>query len=981
MDTEFGVNITANAAGVTPGVQQAESKLGGLRGILEQLNAGFASLASRMSGSMSEGVSSTRAMENAMDDLGDKTRRETANLKEMANSAHGGVEAFGSMKSMLMGVAASAVAALSIDAVARWAAGFADAAEKTDQLAQQFGMATSQVRQLDAVALTTGISIETMTKAMGLLDKKIFSAGEEGSKTSVLLKQMGLSAADAGDQMKILETVADKFAAMEDGPKKAALAMELFGKAGREMIPILNMGAKGIADLTEQARSYGLANSDLAESAQAKGAALDNILDENALAIAGLNNVMADAFLPVIGSVVTSMSAMTKALIDSYTEGGIVAVIFREITLVVEEVGAVIDALIGVFQALWSAVVDIVTAIVTDIADAFGVKTPGYMDASKIALNLFKDAFVILKDVLVITILIIKGGIVSLIDILVTLGKIAWDAFTLNWGAIQADWDRGLATIKGHALKTAGEIKTAYADLAQTMGAAMRGEGPKAAGGGGAPTVRSGGYEPPTTAGGGGGKGGAKAETRMSGWEEKLAEQRLAQSRMSEQQGTFQELSKQSEADYWKSILERTDLTHAEKLAVEKKYLGLRLEIRREEFTVHMAGLAAELEAVRGNEDARLRIAQQMLAETSEKYGAESKQADAARARVVQIERDKQRQIEQIQLEATKAHVALMEDAVAADEAAAQHRVDMGLDTDAELLRQEIGFENRRFQIRSQALQQLRTLVDPSRDPVRYAQLSAQIEDLERAHQARVTGIVRQQELQRTSVQRTAINGISSSWASSISRLLTLQQGFGETVKSLYMGLVNIIGGALSSIIEKWLQQQIVAFAVKHGLMAAENVASVTSNAAVAGAAAFASIAAIPIVGPGLAPAAAAAAFAGAMSFAPIASAAGGWDRVPMDGAMSMLHLDEMVLPASIASPLRSMLSDWETGPTGGASRASSGAPQPGSGQAPSEAGEKMGDVHIHLAAMDTKSGAKWLMDNRGALAASVRRAYQDGHR
>ncbi|MBB6254099.1 hypothetical protein [Nitrospirillum iridis] len=81
--------------------------------------------------------------------------------------------------------------------------------------------------------------------------------------------------------------------------------------------------------------------------------------------------------------------------------------------------------------------------------------------------------------------------------------------------------------------------------------------------------------------------------------------------------------------------------------------------------------------------------------------------------------------------------------------------------------------------------------------------------------------------------------------------------------------------------------------------------------APVAAAATFASISAIPVVGPGMAPAAAAEAQAtvmGMMAAVPFFSAAGGWGQVPADGVVGELHKDEMVLPASIATPLRSAI-------------------------------------------------------------------------
>jgi hypothetical protein len=75
----------------------------------------------------------------------------------------------------------------------------------------------------------------------------------------------------------------------------------------------------------------------------------------------------------------------------------------------------------------------------------------------------------------------------------------------------------------------------------------------------------------------------------------------------------------------------------------------------------------------------------------------------------------------------------------------------------------------------------------------------------------------------------------------------------------------------------------------------------------VAAAAAFSAYIGIPIVGPGLAAAAAAGAEAAEAPFIAQASAAGGFD-VGESNVMTMLHPREMVLPADIAGGLRNMI-------------------------------------------------------------------------
>ena len=89
----------------------------------------------------------------------------------------------------------------------------------------------------------------------------------------------------------------------------------------------------------------------------------------------------------------------------------------------------------------------------------------------------------------------------------------------------------------------------------------------------------------------------------------------------------------------------------------------------------------------------------------------------------------------------------------------------------------------------------------------------------------------------------------------------------------------------------------------------AEAAGEIPAYAAIAAVAAMASVAAIPFVGWAMAPGVAAETFADGMMYLPMASAAGGWDRVPYDGALTELHKDEMVLPSSISNPLRDMIS------------------------------------------------------------------------
>ena len=87
----------------------------------------------------------------------------------------------------------------------------------------------------------------------------------------------------------------------------------------------------------------------------------------------------------------------------------------------------------------------------------------------------------------------------------------------------------------------------------------------------------------------------------------------------------------------------------------------------------------------------------------------------------------------------------------------------------------------------------------------------------------------------------------------------------------------------------------------------ADKTAAAVRAAGLAGAQGVASFAAAPWPIDMGAPAFGAAMMAEALSFGAMASAAGGWERVPADGMLTELHRDEMVLPKRIADPMRNL--------------------------------------------------------------------------
>lgn len=94
------------------------------------------------------------------------------------------------------------------------------------------------------------------------LQNKLAGLKDQLTKTANPLDQLNIKVKNADGSAKafnsILLEVADRFKTMPDGAGKTAVAMDLFGRSGKDMIKILNLGSDGIKDLEDKAEKLGL---------------------------------------------------------------------------------------------------------------------------------------------------------------------------------------------------------------------------------------------------------------------------------------------------------------------------------------------------------------------------------------------------------------------------------------------------------------------------------------------------------------------------------------------------------------------------------------------------------------------------------------------------------------------------------------------------------------------------------------------------
>lgn len=136
--------------------------------------------------------------------------------------------------------------ALTVGGMLSWAKGTIDAADSMNDLSQRIGIGVRSLGQWKLAAEQNGLTTESLAGGVKKLSVYMVEHADR-------LKAAGITAKDADGALMQL---ADLFKAMPEGVDKTALAVQLFGKAGVEMIPMLNQGSQGLAQAREKARKY-----------------------------------------------------------------------------------------------------------------------------------------------------------------------------------------------------------------------------------------------------------------------------------------------------------------------------------------------------------------------------------------------------------------------------------------------------------------------------------------------------------------------------------------------------------------------------------------------------------------------------------------------------------------------------------------------------------------------------------------------------
>ena len=205
--------------------------------------------------------------------------------------------------------------AFSAEAIKEWITSTDEAAEHIERLSHQLGASTTEVQELGGVAKLTGTDFDQMVLSLERSTLTLAKAERATSPAAAALKAFGINI-DEFLRLPILErleVLADANAKFADGAGKTAADLAILGRAGAELIPVLDHGRAGMRELEQATKNSGAVMSRDMVEALAKANEQTKTFD---LAIGGLSNQMRVQLIPATDALIPRLTT----LVEKFTE-------------------------------------------------------------------------------------------------------------------------------------------------------------------------------------------------------------------------------------------------------------------------------------------------------------------------------------------------------------------------------------------------------------------------------------------------------------------------------------------------------------------------------------------------------------------------------------------------------------------------------------------------------------------------------------
>ena len=197
---------------------------------------------------------------------------------------------------------------------------FLDTGDAIDKASIRLGIGAERLQSLQYAAKMSGATAEDMNSALGKLNENIAKAAADKNKElASLFKKLGISLRDANGHVRtaadVLPEFADAIQRNTNSSVRARMAIAAFGEAGQKLIPMLQDGSKGLADMEKRAYDLGLTMSQ--DDVKAAASLGDKFTDLGSV-FDSFGNTISAKLAPVLGPLIDDLTEFLAKNKDAF---------------------------------------------------------------------------------------------------------------------------------------------------------------------------------------------------------------------------------------------------------------------------------------------------------------------------------------------------------------------------------------------------------------------------------------------------------------------------------------------------------------------------------------------------------------------------------------------------------------------------------------------------------------------------------------
>lgn len=226
---------------------------------------------------------------------------------------------FNKINQSVNGLAGNLIALAGIGSLTMVAKQSLDAADNIQKLAIKTGISTEALSELQFAAEQSGVEFGTVDKAIQNMVRTVSEARDGVATYADAYNTLGINV-DALAKLssdKQIEVMADAFNNLDDQTTKTAVAMDIFGGRGTQMIQMFSNGSEGIRELRGEAKELGRS---LSQDAADKAADANDAMNRFTSSMRGVSTEFVTNMAPALTNLADGMSVQLPGAMAAASE-------------------------------------------------------------------------------------------------------------------------------------------------------------------------------------------------------------------------------------------------------------------------------------------------------------------------------------------------------------------------------------------------------------------------------------------------------------------------------------------------------------------------------------------------------------------------------------------------------------------------------------------------------------------------------------